>query len=75
MIIEDSLAHLPKAIAIAQGAMARAQQAAVTGIALSVVAMLAGATGLLTPTGAALSQEAIDACAILWALVPRMRRR
>lgn len=74
VILEDSIAHLPKAIAIAQGAMSRASQAAVTGIALSVIAMLAGATGLLSPTGAALSQEAIDACAILWALVPPMRR-
>jgi len=74
VILEDSLAHLPKAIAIAQGAMARAKQAAVTGIALSIVAMLAGSAGLLTPTAAALSQEAIDACAILWALVPPMRR-
>ena len=64
----------PMAIAIAQGAMARASQAAVTGIALSIVAMLAGSAGLLTPTAAALSQEAIDACAILWALVPPMRR-
>jgi cytochrome bd-type quinol oxidase subunit 2 len=54
--------------------MARASQAAVTGIALSIVAMLAGSAGLLTPTAAALSQEAIDACAILWALVPPMRR-
>jgi heavy metal translocating P-type ATPase len=70
VIIEDSLEHLPVAIEIAQGAMARARQAAITGIALSVAAMLLGAFGVLTPTSAALSQEAIDACAILWALVP-----
>ena len=70
VIIEDSLDHLPVAIAIAQGAMARARQAAITGIALSVIAMGLGAFGILTPTTAAICQEGIDACAILWALVP-----
>lgn len=70
VILEDSLIHLPRAINIAKGAMARAGQAAGVGIGLSVVAMLLGAIGLLSPTGAAFTQEAIDASAILWALVP-----
>ncbi|MDE2591942.1 MAG: cadmium-translocating P-type ATPase [Actinomycetales bacterium] len=74
VIIEDSLEHLPVAIAIAQGAMARARQAAITGIALSVIAMGLGAFGILNPTTAALCQEGIDACAILWALVPPRNR-
>ena len=74
VIVEDSLEHLPVAIAIAQGAMARARQAAITGISLSFVAMILGAFGVLNPTSAALSQEAIDACAILWALMPPRSR-
>ena len=74
VIIEDSLEHLPVAIAIAQGAMARARQAAITGIALSILAMGLGAFGILNPTTAALCQEGIDACAILWALVPPRNR-
>ena len=73
VIIEDSIDHLASAIAVAKGAMRRAKQAALVGVSLSVVAMLAGAFGLLSPTAAALSQEAIDACAILWALVPPLR--
>ena len=70
VILEDSLIHLPRAIAIAQGAMSRASQAAGVGIALSVAAMVLAMLGVLSPTGAALTQEAIDASAILWALVP-----
>lgn len=73
VIIEDSIDHLSSAIAVAKGAMRRAKQAALVGVSLSVIAMLAGAFGLLSPTAAALSQEAIDACAILWALVPPLR--
>lgn len=70
VIMEDSIFHVTLAIQIAQGAMRRARQAALVGVGLSVVAMLAGAFGLIGPTEAALCQEAIDACAILWALVP-----
>lgn len=70
VIIEDSIDHLASAIAVAKGAMRRAKQAALVGVGLSIIAMLGGAFGLLSPTAAALSQEAIDACAILWALVP-----
>ena len=74
VILEDSLDHLPKAIAIAQLAMRRAKQAALVGIGLSLIAMLGGAAGIISPTVAALSQEAIDAAAILWALVPSKHR-
>lgn len=75
VILEDSLIHLPRAIAIAKGAMGRAAQAAGVGIGLSVVAMSLGMIGLLSPTGAAFTQEAIDASAILWALVPPLPRK
>ena len=74
VIIEDSIDHLASAVAVAKGAMRRAKQAALVGVGLSIIAMLGGAFGLLSPTAAALSQEAIDACAILWALVPPMGR-
>lgn len=73
VIMEDSIAHVTIAIRIAQAAMRRAKQAALVGVGLSVVAMLAGAVGLIGPTEAAICQEAIDACAILWALVPSRR--
>jgi heavy metal translocating P-type ATPase len=70
VIIEDSIAHLAVAVDIAQGARNRALQASGVGMSLAIAAMLASAFGLLNATAAAISQELIDACAILWALVP-----
>ncbi len=75
VIMEDSIQHVSIAVSIAQGAMRRAKQAALVGVGLSILAMSAGAAGLIGPTEAALCQEAIDACAILWALVPVAQRR
>jgi hypothetical protein len=43
-------------------------------MALAVVAMLLGAFGVLGATQSAISQEFIDASAILWALVPARSR-
>jgi hypothetical protein len=37
---------------------------------LAMLAMVGASLGWLSATGAAISQEAIDAAAILWALVP-----
>ncbi len=70
VIIEDSIAHLAVAIEIAQGARRRALQASGIGMGLAMVAMLAAAFGLFNATASAVSQELIDAVAILWALVP-----
>jgi heavy metal translocating P-type ATPase len=70
VIIEDSIAHLAVAIEIAQGARRRAMQASGIGMGLAMVAMLAAAFGLFNATASAVSQELIDAVAILWALVP-----
>ena len=70
VIIEDSIHHLAVAVDIAQGARNRALQASGVGMTLAIAAMLASAFGLLNATAAAISQELIDACAILWALVP-----
>jgi P-type E1-E2 ATPase len=67
VIIEDSITNLAMAVDVAQGARGRALQASGFG-------MLFGAFGLLDATGAALSQEVIDAAAILWALVPARSR-
>ena len=76
VIVEDSISHLATAIEIAQGARNRALQASGIGMGLAVVAMFLGAFGVFNATVSALSQEAIDAAAILWALVPvAMRKR
>jgi cation transport ATPase len=70
VIIEDSIGHLAIAVDIAQGARNRALQASGVGMALAIGAMLVSAFGILNATEAAISQELIDASAILWALVP-----
>lgn len=70
VILEDSIGQLAIAVDIAQGARNRALQAAGVGMALAIAAMLVSAVGVLNATEAAISQELIDASAILWALVP-----
>lgn len=78
VIIEDSIGHLAIAVDIAQGARNRALQASGVGMALAIGAMLVSAFGILNATEAAISQEFIDASAILWALVPaasKLKRR
>lgn len=74
VIVEDSLSNLAIAVDVAQGARRRALQASGFGMALAIAAMVAAAIGLVNPTGAAISQEFIDAAAILWALVPARSR-
>jgi heavy metal translocating P-type ATPase len=74
VIIEDSIAHLADAIDVAQGARSRALQAAGVGMTLASVAMVFGAVGIFSPTASAVTQEFIDAAAILWALVPASSR-
>ena len=75
VIIEDSISRLADAIKISQGARSRALQAAGIGMGLSLIAMLAGAFGLVSVTENAVAQEFIDAAAILWALVPAARAK
>ena len=74
VIVEDSISHLADAIDVAQGARNRALQAAGVGMTLATVAMVLGAVGLFTATASAVTQEFIDAAAILWALVPSKSR-
>lgn len=70
VIIEDSISLLAVAIEISQGARKRALQAAGLGMGLSIVAMFAGAFGVVSVTQNALLQEVIDALAIVVALIP-----
>lgn len=70
VIVEDSISHLADAIEVAQGARGRALQAAGVGMSLAAIAMTLGAFGLFNATASAITQEFIDAAAILWALVP-----
>ena len=74
VIVEDSIAHLADAIDVAQGARNRALQAAGVGMTLATAAMLLGAFGVFNATASAVTQELIDAAAILWALVPTKSR-
>jgi P-type E1-E2 ATPase len=74
VIVEDSIEHLADAIDIAQGARSRALQAAGVGMTLASGAMLLGAFGIFNATASAVTQEFIDAAAILWALVPAKSR-
>jgi P-type E1-E2 ATPase len=74
VIVEDSIEHLADAIDVAQGARGRALQAAGVGMTLATAAMLLGAVGILNATASAVTQEFIDAAAILWALVPPKSR-
>jgi len=68
VIVEDSIARLAHAIAIAKNSMRKATEAVSIGMGLSVVAMFAGAFGLINASQGALIQEGIDVIAILWAL-------
>ena len=74
VIIEDSIGHLAMALDVAQGARNRALQASGVGMGLAIAAMVVAAFGVLNATAAAISQELIDACAILWALAPAASR-
>lgn len=74
VILEDSIDRLAVALDVAQGTRARALQASGAGMTLAIAAMLLGSFGVLNATEAALSQEFIDAGAILWALLPARSR-
>lgn len=68
VIVEDSIDRLTIAINIAKTSRRKAIQAAGIGMALSFVAMIAGALGVMSPGQGAITQEIIDVVAILWAL-------
>jgi heavy metal translocating P-type ATPase len=68
VLIVDRLQRLVDAIGIAQRTRRIAVESVVIGMGLSLVAMIAAASGLLIPVAGALVQEAIDVVAILNAL-------
>jgi len=73
VIVEDSLARLSDAIAIAKNSRKKALEASTIGMSLSGVAMVAAALGFINPSEGALGQEFIDLLAILWALTALRR--
>ncbi len=75
VIVEDSIDRLTKAISIAKNARRKALQGAGLGMALSLVAMIAGAVGLMSASQAAVSQEFIDVIAITWALTTLIEKK
>ena len=68
VILVDRLDRVANAVTIARRARRIAIESIVVGMALSGVAMVAAAFGLLTPVAAALLQEGIDVAVILNAL-------
>jgi len=68
VIVDDSIDRLTHAISIARFTRTKALQAAFTGMGLSFIAMLLGATGIFNASQGAIAQEFIDVIAILWAL-------
>ncbi|WP_433684630.1 heavy metal translocating P-type ATPase [Nocardia sp. CA-119907] len=68
VIVDDRIDRLADAVDIAQRSHRLAVQSAVVGMALSLLAMIAAAFGLLVPAAGALVQEGIDIAVILNAL-------
>jgi heavy metal translocating P-type ATPase len=68
VIVEDSISRLTLAISIAKHSRSKAIQAAGVGMFLSLIMMVLGAFGLITPGQGAIAQEFIDVISILWAL-------
>ncbi len=68
VVLVDDLSKVGEAVAISRRTMHLARQSIVTGLALSGVAMIFAAYGLIQPTQGALLQEAIDVAVILNAL-------
>jgi P-type E1-E2 ATPase len=75
VIVEDEISRLSDAIRESQIARNRALQASAVGMSLAAGTMVLSGLGILNPTEAAVTQEFIDASAILWALVPAKRNR
>lgn len=75
VIVEDSIRRLVDAIEVSKLAKTRALQASGIGMGLALVAMTFAAFGWLNPSQSALVQEFIDAAAIIWALLPNLKKR
>lgn len=75
VIVEDSIDRLTLAIQIAKTSRNKALQAAGIGMGLSLIMMLFGGAGFITPGEGAIAQEIIDVVAILWALTALLGER
>lgn len=68
VLLVESIDRIPQAVTIARHTRRIARQSVVTGLVLSLVAMLFAAFGYLPPVAGALTQEAIDVAVIVNAL-------
>ncbi|MCO6559252.1 MAG: heavy metal translocating P-type ATPase [Bifidobacterium sp.] len=75
VIMNDDIADVPKAVAIARQTKRTMLQAVVTGLGLALVCMVAAAFDLIPVVVGAFIQEAIDVVSILWALTALRDRK
>lgn len=68
VIINDDIASVPRAIAIARRTKKVMLQAVLIGLGLAIIGMIAAAFNLIPVVVGAFMQEAIDVVSILWAL-------
>ena len=68
VIMNDDIASVPRAIAIARRTKKVMMQAVLTGLGLAIVGMIAAAFNLIPVVVGAFMQEGIDVVSILWAL-------
>lgn len=68
VIMNDDIASVPKAIAIARRTKRVMLQAVLIGLGLAIIGMIAAAFNLIPVVVGAFLQEAIDVVSILWAL-------
>lgn len=74
VVMNDDIAAVPRAIAIARRTKRVMLQAVVAGLALAVVGMVAAALDLIPVVVGAFLQEGIDVVSILWALTAVLDR-
>lgn len=74
VIMNDDIASVPRAIAIARHTKRVMLQAVLIGLGLAVIGMVAAAFNLIPVVVGAFMQEAIDVVSILWALTALLDR-
>lgn len=74
VIMNDDIASVPRAIAIARRTKKVMLQAVLVGLGLAIIGMIAAAFNLIPVVVGAFMQEAIDVVSILWALTALLDR-
>lgn len=74
VIMNDNIAAVPRAIAIARRTKRVMLQAVIAGLVLATIGMIAAASNLIPVVVGAFLQEAIDVVSILWALTALIDR-